>query len=140
MAEPPEIRIGTAEREQALEQLGKHFSDGRLTVAEFDERSGAITAATTRGELVQVFADLPAEPGTPATAPAKATSAPAERDSPPDWAGRVMAVVPLIALVLFFVTHSWLWFLAVPIAGAVLYGGDRERRKRTRKRDRRGGD
>ncbi|MFC9787674.1 DUF1707 domain-containing protein [Rhodococcus sp. NPDC127528] len=138
MADLPEIRIGTAEREQALAQLSGHFSDGRLTVTEFDERSGLIASATTRGELVQVFADLPAQPGT--TAPTPELPAPEEGDSRPDWAGRVMAVVPLIALVLFFVTHSWLWFLAVPIAGALLYGGDRERRKRARKRDRRGRD
>jgi hypothetical protein len=136
MAEPPEIRIGTAEREQALEQLGRHFSDGRLTVTEFDERSGLITSATTRGELVQVFADLPAEPETTTVGPE--LPAPADGDSGPDWAGRVMAVVPLIALVLFFVTDSWLWFLAVPIAGALLYGGDR--RHRGRQHDRRGRD
>lgn len=140
MAEPPEIRIGTREREQALAQLGTHLGDGRLTVTEFDERSGLIAAATTRGQLVRIFADLPAVPADPTTGPATAGPAPAEHDSTPDWAGRVMAVVPLIALVLFFVTHSWLWFLAVPIAGALIYGGDRERTRRTRERHRRGGD
>ncbi|MBM4487214.1 DUF1707 domain-containing protein, partial [Rhodococcus hoagii] len=49
MSDVPEIRIGTAEREQALAALSQHFSDGRLTVVEFDERSGRIAAATTRG-------------------------------------------------------------------------------------------
>ena len=40
-----------------------------------------------------------------------------------------MAVTPLAALVLFFVTHTWLWFLAIPITGALLYGNDRKRRR-----------
>ena len=39
MSEPPEIRIGTVDREKALEALSQHFSEGRLTVPEFDERS-----------------------------------------------------------------------------------------------------
>ncbi|MGW0044482.1 DUF1707 SHOCT-like domain-containing protein [Rhodococcus sp. NPDC003348] len=133
MAEPPEIRIGTAEREQALEQLSRHFSDGRLSVTEFDERSGLITAATTRGQLEQVFADLPT--------PTAATAAPADASTPdrrfsPDWQGRIMALIPLVALLLFFVTGSWLWFLAIPAAGILLFGTDRERKQR-RHRDHR---
>jgi hypothetical protein len=40
-----------------------------------------------------------------------------------------MAVTPLAALVLFFVTRSWIWFLAIPIAGALLYGSERRRRR-----------
>ncbi|MFG1781959.1 DUF1707 domain-containing protein [Rhodococcus oryzae] len=130
MADLPEIRIGTAEREQALAQLSDHFSDGRLTVTEFDERSAVIAAATTRGQLEQVFADLPAAvPGSP-------TPAEPARRFQPDWSGRVMAVIPIAALILFFVTGSWLWFLAVPAAGALLFGTDRERKER-RRRDRR---
>lgn len=128
MAEVPEIRIGTAEREQALEALSRHFSDGRLTVTEFDERSSQVAVATTRGQLEQVFADLPAVvPGSPA--PAETA-----RRFQPDWSGRVMAVIPIAALILFFVTGSWLWFLAVPAAGALLFGTDRERKERRRRR------
>lgn len=131
MAEVPEIRIGTAEREQALEALSRHFSDGRLTVTEFDERSSQVAAATTRGQIDRVFADLPATAGPGSPAPAE----PARRFQP-DWSGRAMAVIPIAALVLFFVTGSWLWFLAVPAAGALLFGTDRERKER-RRRDRR---
>ncbi len=39
-----------------------------------------------------------------------------------------MAVIPLIALVMFFVTRTWLWFLAIPIAAALLYGNGRKGR------------
>ncbi|GAA4478642.1 hypothetical protein GCM10023094_22690 [Rhodococcus olei] len=139
MAEPPEIRIGTVERERALDQLTQHFSEGRLTVTEFDERSGWITTATTRGELERVFTDLPAPTaGTPAIPESPAP----QRHFSIDWSGRIMAVIPLLALVLFFVTGSWLWFLAIPAAGVLLFGTDRERtdRRRRRHRDDDGGD
>lgn len=51
------------------------------------------------------------------------------------WGGRIVAVMPIVALVLFFVTGLWYWFLLVPAAGALVYGGgvgrgvgERERR------------
>ncbi|OYD69141.1 DUF1707 SHOCT-like domain-containing protein [Rhodococcus sp. OK302] len=138
MADVPDIRIGTTEREQALSLLSEHFAAGRLTVSEFDERSGIVTAATTRSELVPVFADLPGNYQAPGTAPMStvpATSPPA-REFSPDWSGRIMAVIPILAVILFFVTGTWLWFLAIPLAGALLFGTDRERKKnRRRSRD-----
>lgn len=49
----------------------------------------------------------------------------------------IMALAPLAAVVLFFVTGSWLWFLMIPIAGILLYGpGERKGHRRDR-RDRR---
>ena len=42
----------------------------------------------------------------------------------------IMSVTPIAALILFFVTHSWLWFLAIPLMGALLYGRDRGRGRR----------
>ncbi|WP_425301316.1 DUF1707 SHOCT-like domain-containing protein [Nocardia wallacei] len=85
MADYPDIRIGTAEREKAMEQLSQHFAAGRLSVAEFDERSGVIAAAVTRGDLAQVFADLPQpvadEPGPPRPRPGVG-----RRCAAPQWA------------------------------------------------------
>ncbi|BBG05271.1 MULTISPECIES: DUF1707 SHOCT-like domain-containing protein [Pseudonocardia] len=57
-----DMRIGDREREHAIEQLGRHVGDGRLDLAEFDERSGRVTAARTRPELTAVLADLPRLP------------------------------------------------------------------------------
>ncbi len=59
MADSPEIRVGTVEREQAQVLLGEHFGAGRLTLAEFEDRSGRIAAATTRRDLALLFTDLP---------------------------------------------------------------------------------
>lgn len=130
MSDLPEIRIGTAEREQAMQRLSDHFAAGRLSVAEFDERSAVVTAALTRGDLDKVFVDLPE--------PAPVATAPATRDSGflDEWPERVMAVIPILAVILFFVTGSWLWFLAIPLAGALLFGSHHEHH-RGRSRDRR---
>lgn len=53
------MRIGDAEREQALSALGEHMSAGRLDVNEYGDRSARVTTARTRGELLELFNDLP---------------------------------------------------------------------------------
>ncbi|MFF3569389.1 DUF1707 SHOCT-like domain-containing protein [Nocardia jiangxiensis] len=141
MADSPDIRIGTAERETAMRRLSDHFAAGRLSVAEFDERSAVVAAATTRGDLVGVFADLP-EP-----------AAQAQQSAPPqqhrrgraEIRGAAMGLTVIVALVLFFVLHTWLWFLLIP-AAAILLGpsgrrdqGQRRREERRERRDRRRG-
>lgn len=127
MAEVPDIRIGTAEREKALEALTQHFSDGRLTVSEFDERSGQITAATTRGQLDKIFADLPAL--TP-PAPARPSRESGGAEDEKSWRNTVMAVIPFVALTLFFlvpVEARWMFFMLIPATAAVLFRGRRGR-------------
>ncbi|GAA2664702.1 MULTISPECIES: DUF1707 domain-containing protein [Actinosynnema] len=54
-----EIRVGDAEREDALRVLGEHLSAGRLDVDEYGERTARATAARNRGELLDLFSDLP---------------------------------------------------------------------------------
>lgn len=145
MAENPDVRIGTAEREQALSNLSQHLSDGRLTLPEFDDRSAVIAAATTRGQVDAVFTDLP----TPSLAPTASrpldlskstTPAPSPEAEPDgwDWRKSAMAITPIVALILFFVApfdNSWLFFLLIPLVGALVYGGDRSRgRNRNRNR------
>ncbi|MEH0147030.1 DUF1707 domain-containing protein [Corynebacterium sp. Q4381] len=56
------IRVGDAERSDALDRLGTLFADGYLDVGEFEERTGQAAVARTRGELSMLFDDLPAEP------------------------------------------------------------------------------
>jgi hypothetical protein len=63
--DPRSIRIGTAEREQAVKALGEHFAQGRLEPAEFEERMTAAYAARTATELIRLFDDLPVAPGQP---------------------------------------------------------------------------
>ncbi len=54
------VRASDAEREQAVALLQRSFADGRLTLAELDERVGAAYAARTRAQLRDLTADLPA--------------------------------------------------------------------------------
>jgi len=54
-----DVRIGTAEREQAVQLLSQHLSAGRLELAEFEERITAAYGARTVGQLAALFADLP---------------------------------------------------------------------------------
>jgi len=54
------VRASDAEREQAVALLQRGFADGRLALAEFEERVGAAYAARTRAQLRDLTADLPA--------------------------------------------------------------------------------
>lgn len=42
------------------------------------------------------------------------------------WRNTIMGLTPLVALALFFVTRSWMWFLWVPVVGVALYGTGRD--------------
>ncbi len=55
----PELRIGDRERDQAVAHLGTAFGEGRLELAEYDERVAAAYSAKTASDLLQLTADLP---------------------------------------------------------------------------------
>lgn len=56
---PASLRASDAERGEVADLLAKHYMDGRLDRAEFDERLGAALGAKTRGELTALLYDLP---------------------------------------------------------------------------------
>jgi Domain of unknown function (DUF1707) len=57
---PGDLRVSDADRDRAVAELSEHFQAGRLTLDEFDERSGQALKAKTERELTGLFADLPA--------------------------------------------------------------------------------
>lgn len=59
MNDPDIVRIGTKERDEALQVLGEHFAEGRLPIAEYDERVTKAIEAETRADLRPLFHDLP---------------------------------------------------------------------------------
>lgn len=142
MDERGAVRIGDEERRAAVEALTTHREAGRLAPTEFEERQVIASRARTWAEIVPLFADLP-DPW-PAGMPAGLRAAVAPAPGPHLAGGRVagtrrnplddlvptryrdtvMALTPLLAVVLFFATKSWLWFLAIPIMGILLYGPD----------------
>lgn len=54
------VRASDAEREQTVALLQCSFADGRLTLAELEDRAGTAYAARTRAQLRGLTADLPA--------------------------------------------------------------------------------
>lgn len=53
------LRVGDAEREAALSDLGEHYAVGRLSADEYDDRAAALGSARTWADLEAPFADLP---------------------------------------------------------------------------------
>ena len=140
------IRLSDDDREKAVRDLARAHSDGRVTAEEYTERSTVARAAVTRGDLAPLFADLPGPVPGPAPAAAYPTKpgdgtfdAPSRTRPLGGTAGVVaVSVTPLIVLVIFllvgfFVPHGWNWawvfWLAVPIVGIIVYGpsGRRDR-------------
>ena len=56
---PQDLRVSHAEREHAAKLLNEHFTEGRLTVEEYAERSDAASTAVTRADLNRLLLDLP---------------------------------------------------------------------------------
>jgi hypothetical protein len=52
-------RASDDERNEVADKLSRHFADGRLDQAEFQERLGRAVGAKTRGDLDGLFDDLP---------------------------------------------------------------------------------
>ncbi|GAA2064095.1 MULTISPECIES: DUF1707 domain-containing protein [Leifsonia] len=99
--------------------------------------------------------DGPAEPGGAAPAgaqpgqpypgqPYPAPSYPAQpqpygqggREPSSRWGLLAVSIIPFVSVILFFLTgmawgyqYSWLWFLLIPLVGAVAYGTDGGRRR-----------
>jgi hypothetical protein len=55
-------RSGNADRQQSVDRLARHFTDGRLDSGEYDDRVRRAYASVYLDELPPLFSDLPAEP------------------------------------------------------------------------------
>jgi hypothetical protein len=72
------LRASDADREQFVEQLRRHHTEGRLTLEELTERTERAYAATTLGDLDALATDLP-----PLHRPAGSPGAGTASDGPP---------------------------------------------------------
>jgi hypothetical protein len=82
--QPPERRASDADRDTAADILCAAVAEGRLTLAELDERVGAALSARTICELAALVTDL-CGPWTPVPGSA---SLPVSPPAPPGWANR----------------------------------------------------
>jgi hypothetical protein len=154
-------RIGDAERSAAIDALNSHREAGQLDATEFEDRQVRVSRARTWAEIQPLFTDLPGphpagmpvpgvplpevvppagHSGTPGGLPV-AQPVPAQGPLaglvPERYRTTVMALTPFAALLLFFGTHWWEWFLAIPIMGILLYGPDGSEERKRQKRERR---
>jgi len=126
----PNLRVSDAERADVADRLSKHYGDGRLDQAEFNERMERAMSAKTQGDFAGLFADLPdlpdrAEPG--ATPPANLTRKPSR--SPMSRLFLLILIVVAAALLGQALIHSffpWLLVLAI-VAFLFLRNSDRRR-------------
>ncbi len=144
--QPSDIRVSDTEREDALGKLGEHMSAGRLDLEEYGERTAQVTAAKTRGELLDLFGDLP-EPrpafGRPAPPPVPAAA------RQPSLGHKVAPVlIPIAAVVLalgliFLVKLPFIFllpFIFIAASGSRWRGYDQRRREQYRREARDRGD
>jgi hypothetical protein len=110
-----ELRASDADRDWVVERLRQAHGEGRLDLAEFDERTARAYAARTYGELAAVTADLPAVDLLAAPRPAAAESAPSEA---------VPAVRSGAERTLWAATGAW---LTVSLINLVIWGSSASR-------------
>ena len=129
------LRVGDAERHQAVTALGEHFAAGRLDQDEYDTRIQTAYAAKTRVDLQGLFGDLPEPvPFRPA-----GHHPPAGHQSPGWQAGRDARdrgrrrmgspVIPVIMAIAIFIGVSLLvHFPVVPLLFLLIWIGAGRRR------------
>lgn len=54
-----QLRLSDTDRVDAFSRLTFAYGEGRLDLAEYDRRCDAVTEATTHGDLIPLFRDLP---------------------------------------------------------------------------------
>ncbi len=129
----PNFRLSDAERAEALDALAEHVRTGRLDLVEYDERSAAVSAAKTRGDLAPVFSDLP-DPRPAVLGLAPSTEA-VPAAVPPLTLGRRLAAMAVpaatvLAVVLFFtVGRVGIFVFVLPIVVALLAGAFARQRR-----------
>lgn len=99
------LRVSDAERERVAEQLRAAAGEGRLTLAESDERQAAAYAASTREDLAVLTADLP-RPDAPERPSGRALSPAARR--------RLAVHATIVAVIAISMVVRWalgpVWF------------------------------
>lgn len=119
------IRIGDAERDQAVAALSEHFVAGRITQTEFEERSDQATKARYDEDLGPLFADLPGPEAAPqpqfAYAVARRPGRPGpQRFNPPPlfWLLPILMMGLVVASITFAAPWVfWILFWVVMIGG-----------------------
>jgi hypothetical protein len=120
----PDLRAGDSDRAAVATALGRHMAEGRLTVAEYEERVTRAYAARTFGDLAGLTEDLPATEGPRAVQSPGSTApgAPCGPHRPLDGNWRSWQRTASIVLVIWLITslmatsfsYFWPMWVIVP--------------------------
>jgi hypothetical protein len=105
-----DLRISDAERAEVADLLSKHYGDGRLDQAEFDQRLDQAMKAKTYKDLSGLFADLPDASDTSRPSQASDTSRAVKRGLHQPRNHRVLFLVFVIAIAVI-AGHALVWAL-----------------------------
>ncbi|MCS7478861.1 DUF1707 domain-containing protein [Umezawaea endophytica] len=114
----PSTRASDADRARAAEHLATALSEGRLDLAEYEERTRRALAATTLGDLASVTADLPA-PVVDHTVAEKAAKRQEFRTEWGYWAGGAVVMTGVWGVTSFTQGELKLFW---PLAPLVIWG------------------
>jgi len=118
---PGDLRVSDADRDRALAELSGHFQAGRLTLEEFDERSGQALNARTAGQLAGLFTDLPAgQAQAPASSAVAAPEAWQRSPAARAWVAAATLSAVLIVVIAFARTGLGHHGFVVPVPLIVL--------------------
>jgi Flp pilus assembly protein TadB len=121
------MRISDAERTEAADLLSKHYGDGRLDEAEFNQRLDQAMRARTYADLSGLFDDLPRTETEAAEAPRTPARRPGHRHP-----SRLFLMVALVIAAAVVAGHALAWFATawiwLALLGAVLFIAESRRR------------
>jgi Flp pilus assembly protein TadB len=131
-----DLRASDAERTEVADRLSRHYQDGRLDQAEFNERMDRAMSAKTRADFSGLFADLPDLPDTPdqQAQPSPPVSGVLRQRRPAPNVflqfGTIALVVVLAVVLAHSVLHSWLFWLVIAFFAFIWLRNEDRRHRR----------
>jgi hypothetical protein len=118
-SKPPQktsLRIGDAERDRAIAELGDHFAAGRLSTEEFEQRVDEAIKARFNNDLEPLFTDLPRAPEPSVESRSNQRSDAYLAWSPVLWFAPLLVVCAVVAAVLLsapWLVWMFLWLFLI---------------------------
>jgi hypothetical protein len=130
-----DVRASDAERTEVADRLSRHYQDGRLDQAEFNERLDRAMNAKTRADFAGLFADLPDLPDDHQGLNGQGSPPPVRipRNRPRPALGQLLtiAVIVIVAIIMAHtLVHSATLWVLVGVIG-FLWLRNEERRRRS---------
>jgi len=113
----PDLRVSDAERADVADRLSKHYGDGRLDQAEFNERMERAMNAKTQGDFAGLFTDLPDLSESDASSAAPVSYQPPSSHNPMYRIGMLILIIVAAVVVSHLIFNSFFpWLLIALVA------------------------